>query len=132
MLAALVPTLLAVGCGDDNKINIKGIGGGSKDLAVDDQLHAIQDLYQVNEFCSVIRAPKDTDLYVRAFTGALDATGDMVALAKKSPDKVFVAKVYAIDMPMGKFVQKQITILDSKCGTDGKRLAAKMRRGLGG
>ena len=129
-LAALVPALLAAGCGSD-KNDEKGIGGGSNDLAVSDQLRVIQDKYDIDEFCSVIRAPKDSDLYVRAFTGALDATNDLVVIAKKSPNKIFVAKAYKIKMPMIKFAQQEIARLENKCGKDGRDLAAKLRRELG-
>src|SRR2546425_3153828 len=80
VVAALVPVLIVVGCGG-GKSDTKGIGGGAQDLAVSDQLRVIQDKYDIDEFCSVIRAPKDSDLYVRAFTGAIDASNDVVAIA---------------------------------------------------
>ena len=130
MVAALVPVLIVVGCG--GKSDTKGIGGGSKDLAVSDQLRVIQDKYDIDEFCSVIRAPKDSDLYVRAFTGAIDASNDVVAIAKKSPNKIFVAKAYKIKMPMIKFAQTEIAVLENKCGKDGRDLATKMRRSVKG
>jgi hypothetical protein len=127
VLAALVPALLAIGCGgggDDNS------GSPGNELSANDQLTVLQAHYDIDEFCTLSRAPRNSDLYIRGLSGAIDAGNDLVAITKKEGDKVFAAKALKIKAPMRKVTEREIARLENKCGRDGKVLAAKMRRAV--
>jgi hypothetical protein len=131
-LAALAAALAVAGCGGGDKgDDASSVSGGDK-LSADDQLRVIQARADIEEFCSYRRAKQDSDLYVRGLGVVIDATTDLVQVAQKSPDKLFVAKVNKINEPMRKILADEITKLDGKCGKDGKTLATKMRRATAG
>jgi hypothetical protein len=123
---ALVPALIATGCGGGDKKN----GSPGNELSAADQLAVIQDWYDIDDFCTLTRAPHNSDLYIRGLSGAVDAGTEIVTITKKDRDKVFAAKALKLKAPMSKFTVDQIAKLE-KCGADGKVLAAKMRRAVG-
>jgi hypothetical protein len=92
----------------------------------------IQDRADIEEFCTYRRSDLDSDLYIRGLSVVIDATTDLVQVAQKSPDKIFVAKINNIKKPMRQILAEEITHLDTMCSNDGKRLAEKMRRATAG
>jgi hypothetical protein len=129
IFVALVPALLALGCG----------GGGDKSnpspgnqFSTNDQLAVIQAWYDIQDFCTLSRAPHNSDLYIRGLSGAVDAGTDLVTITKKAPDKVFAAKALKLKGPISKITAQEIARLDNKCGKDGKTLASKMQRAVSG
>jgi hypothetical protein len=130
-LAALVPVLVGAGCGGGGGDDVSSVSGGDK-LSADDQLRVIQDRADIEEFCSYKRSAIDSDLYVRGLSVVIDATTDLVQVAQKSPDKIFVARINKIKKPMRQILADEITHLDTNCSKDGKGLAQKMRRATAG
>ena len=128
IFVALVPALIATGCGGGDKKT----GSPGNELSSGDQLAVIQDWYDIDEFCTLTRAPHNSDLYIRGLSGAVDAGTDMVNITKKDRNKVFAAKAIKLKGPMSKITADQITKLETKCGADGKTLAGKMRRAVNG
>jgi hypothetical protein len=128
IFVALVPALIATGCGGSDKKN----GSPGNELSSSDQLAVIQAWYDIDEFCTLTRAPHNSDLYIRGLSGAVDAGTDLVTITKKDRDKVFAAKALKLKGPMSQITANEITKLQTKCGADGKTLAAKMRRAVAG
>ena len=123
--AALVVLLLgsvAAACGG-------GGGGDGNKLGASDQLRVAQARADLDEFCSVSNAPKNSDLYDRAYFTSVDAVNKIIAYYKKSPSKVYVDKIKHLELTMKQVAENAAKDLD-KCGKDGKDEAAKLRAAL--
>jgi hypothetical protein len=125
LLLALVPALLATGCGGGG-----GDGGGKNKLSTDDQLRIAQDRADIDEFCSVSSAPPTSDLYDRAYFAAIDAVNRIIAVEKSNPNAVFHDAKKGTDLTMRQIASDAAKKLDTNCGKDGKAQAAKLKRAL--
>jgi hypothetical protein len=122
--AIAVPIFAASGCGGGDG---NGNGGGGNQLSADEQLHVIQDRADIEEFCALHKAPRDSDLYLRGLTAAVEATGDLAVVGKRSPNRIFVEKITKTKAPLRQIVAQAVDKL-SKCGKDGRTMAQKLRR----
>jgi hypothetical protein len=118
-LVLFLASVAAVGCGG-------GGGGGGNKLSAQDQLRVAQARADVDEFCSVFNAPKNSDLYDRAYFTSLDAVDNIIAYYKKDKSKIYVDKVKKLDFTVKQVAEDAAKSLD-KCGKDGKDEAAKLR-----